>query len=518
MHSSFPSRIAAPAVYALAVSTPFLIPEATAQIATRLGEANPVTASSDPENYVRFGAFHYFTATGNGGQRAIFRTAGTETSTVVAISSVGAPASLSAGDTKLYFAGDATSGTGRSLFVSDGTQTGTIELGPTTAMTDTVAVGDRLVAIDGRRPLPTRDILVSDGTPAGTASVPVGGPELLLTSAPRLARGEDTNGNPVAFVLTRTPFPGNSTLEVFVSDGTVSGTTSIAVSPPAPLVGAVRAFVPFAPGRVLALQSEGSSSVRVLLLDQATGSFTTIGTRSSPGAGPIQSVPFDGRVVFAPQDAEMFAADANGVATLFLEGQFLGMDNRLLGVLGGSLWATSRRSDGLRLIRLDPSSNSFTDVAGLPEGSPVGTANTLGDAFFVPFAPMGDDEDIRASLLRIETPSGLTTELATGPASALVGDLARINGRIVFRGFDDLGSEPWVTDGTIAGTRLLVDLRDEPSLETTRADSALFTSVGGRTAFPLVAGPRHDPSGDDQRYGCGHSASRSPLLHGSHGC
>ncbi|MDP9193332.1 MAG: hypothetical protein M3P06_16675 [Acidobacteriota bacterium] len=77
-----------------------------------------------------------------------------------------------------------------------------------------------------------------------------------------------------------------------------------------------------------------------------------------------------------------------------------------------------------------------------------------------------------------------TTEVATFASSSSQGcvTMAALDGRIYFRGFDTAhGAEPWVTDGTSAGTHLLVDLypgtKGSDPRELTTAGSHLFFSA-----------------------------------------
>jgi ELWxxDGT repeat protein len=488
MHWNAKASIAPTSSLALALALLAPSQDLVAQSATPLGQSGtPPTANSDPSEFLEFGPFRYFLATDDGGNRAVFRTAGTVFSTGMAISPTTARAveSLSAGATKLYFAADSTGGPGRSLFVSTGTDAGTLELAPAPEEVSTTTVGDRLVAVEGQA-APSRNVIVSDGTVAGTTSIAFGStPPIAFTSAiPRLVRGEDMSGNEAAFILaTGQTFPSR-TIEAFVSDGTVAGTTAIAVSPPTTSIYLIRAIVPFAPGRVLVVAAEPGRPTRVLVIDQAAGTFASVGTL--PLAVNIAEIPaavFDGRVVLFPFDGSVFAADGAGVVQPTLAGQPLGNSSSLLGVLGGSLWATTETPGGLRLVRLDPGSNSFVDVAGLTTQPSVGPGSALGSSFVVPVRGADSSSPFRQNrLVRIDVPSGQVTELATAPTNARVGDSAVVNGRVLFRGFDDRGIEPWLSDGTVAGTHILADLRTAPDFSTT-PQTAGFVPFGNRTVF-----------------------------------
>lgn len=74
--------------------------------------------------------------------------------------------------------------------------------------------------------------------------------------------------------------------------------------------------------------------------------------------------------------------------------------------------------------------------------------------------------------------------LTTYPASIAVRALVPFGERVLFNVGDDAGDEPWVTDGTDAGTRRLGDL----SPGSTSSSPAAFTVLGTRAIFTATAG------------------------------
>jgi ELWxxDGT repeat protein len=460
-----------------------------AQSATRLEAADPTTANSFPRDFVGLGPFQYFLATTNGGQREVFRTAGTPASTVLAIPFAAAPAPdrMLAGSSLLYFtAVDTTSPTGRSLFASSGTAATTRALIPAPPGFDAVTVGDRLVAVDSLNIL-AREIITSDGTPAGSTTTSFGAASPsgvgLIGDGPRVVVGDDTAGNRRAFVFLTGAQPGVRSIECFVSDGTPAGTTSLAMAPATQQPSQIRAIVPFGPGQVLVVANEGATP-RVLVVDQASATFNSVGSLPVPSAqGPIPASAFAGRVVLST-GAGLFAADPSGITQLTFAGAPVPATVRLFGNLAGSLWGAVPDANGNRLIRLDPGSDAFVDVAALPAGSFESYAQVLGATFVTPFVAADSPGLARATLLRIDVATGQTTALASIPtlATRQGADSAVVNGRVLFPGFDERGVEPWTTDGTPGGTAILADLRTEPDFGTT-IRSPSFTAFGSRTAF-----------------------------------
>jgi ELWxxDGT repeat protein len=171
---------------------------ASAQTATRLvdiGSSVGPVVDSKPTDFVQFGPFVYFAAEDPIAGVELWRTGGTPASTTLVADVVpdprgSFPRSLTVAGDRLFFVATDANGTTASLYVSDGTADGTqavFVIGQLLAFVPTaelVAIGDRVLGVT--RPS-GQQILLSDGTPAGTSFLPFAGPVGRLRREPRRA-------------------------------------------------------------------------------------------------------------------------------------------------------------------------------------------------------------------------------------------------------------------------------------------------------------------------------------------
>ena len=148
------------------------------------------------------------------------------------------------------------------------------------------------------------------------------------------------------------------------------------------------------------------------------------------------------------------------------------------GVHGPEPWVTDGTTEGTRLLRdIDPG-------AGRLGGSLIADYTALGDgrAVFGAFNGANGTEP----WITDGTPEGtrLVLDVNPGTGDSFPGHFAALGGgRAVFGAMDPVnGQEPWVTDGTAEGTRLLRDVQPGPG----GGSSVSFAALGGGRALFLA--------------------------------
>jgi ELWxxDGT repeat protein len=352
------------------------------------------------------------------------------------------PLSLLSVGTTLYFSADDGT-TGREPWKSDGTGAGTAPLADLCpGAADSLwydapgpwsqrvygAVGDRLVISTADTFSCPQGVWVSDGTSAGTEQVPgLGGVVLFPDPAPDGA------------LLLSAPNAA-SDVELWRTDGTIAGTWQVADINPA------GSSAPRALGRagdaVYFSASDGVTGAELWRTD-GTPEGTALVRDIQPGSGSgiwLNYLPAGVGLC----DDFFFVADD--------------------GVHGRELWVTDGTEEGTQLTRdINP-----------------GPADFVKELFSLAFPTAFDDrvltlafDDARGWALWRSDGTAVGTELIRDPdtqassapttlyGTILVGwptPKAGTEHGVVWRALDDdHGVEPWVSDGTLAGTRMLVD-------------------------------------------------------------
>jgi ELWxxDGT repeat protein len=416
-----------------------------------------------PESLVEFRGRLYFAANLEDGRRGLWKSSGSEAGTVPVkeypafpgASSSGALSELTPLGSRLFFVvGDEAHG--RELWVSDGSTGGTRlvkDLTPGSGDShpyNLTATRRGLLFfryVPGTPPLPDRtELWKSDGTEAGTVRVKDLGPESSLLFSQALL------GDVLFFVLSD---PDHGT-ELWKTDGTEAGTVL------------VKDIVP------------GPDSAYPFHLRAVGRHVFFTGTEPSHGT-------------------EVWRTDGTEAGTVLAADLRPGPDSGnpgLLGVIGSCLYlTTSEPSDQLmRLYRLKVDEAGGVGVrhvatlpnpyADQPDAEPFITTFTVaGRKLFFALGISSSGPAPRDTQLWVTDGTRSGTKLLHRPLSLsdeFGSQLYALDDRVLFSGAEGLSNlEPWISDGTVRGTRRLRDIAPGASSSFPRD----FTRAGSRVFF-----------------------------------
>ncbi len=419
----------------------------------------PFTRSSNPSDALDFFGTTLFVANDGIVGSELWRSDGTEAGTVLVRDvRAGLPSSQLrwlgiAGAWAFFSAND---GTGRQLWRTDGTTAGTSRVGNVEPVSRyTAAVGDVLYFV-GRTAAAGTEVWRTDGSTAGTAMVAD------LTPGPASSASLMLEGVGGLAYFRRTMQGGRT--ELWRTDGTVGGT--IAVHP-------IAAWAPHRAyrGELFFTGPFGNAGIELL---RTSGTTASLVADISPGSG--DSYPDHLTVV---GDTLFFQASVPGI--------------------------------GFELFKTDSTAAGTTLVADTVPGSTSGDPRQLvpwgrDELLFEQPIVNGFGQESGARLWRSDgTAAGtapLTSPFTTGGYLGLffpaIAELtAAGQRRAYFVGFDSAtGSELWQTDGTPAGTSLVVDIApglasSTPSGLTLSSGRLLFAvddGISGRELFAVDPG------------------------------
>lgn len=368
------------------------------------------------------------------------------------------------------FTGDTTSAAGGApLYVSDGTAAGTTMVG---VFQNFGIISSYTLLSPGLAVFANvSNLWVTDGTSAGTVLIK--------------ARFADTSGaNGLAPLGNGKAVFYGPDRTFWVTDGTAGGTVSLgASSGGAASQPAISSFRTMGDGRTL-FDGVGSDGYQLWVTDGTAAGTKELKDLSAGGSAPSQITPVGhGRFVFTAYTdtfgIELYVTDGTAAGTVLLKdinpgffgsqpnsGNFTSLGNGLVvfgadnGSAGLEPWVTDGTAAGTRLIAdlaagpgdsLSPpvSGSSLYGFTALGDGRAVFAANDGGGiGVWVTDGSAGGTSMLR----RVAAPGASGSPTVYGFASAGPG-------RVIFTMNDGLtGFEPWITDGTAAGTVLLKDI------------------------------------------------------------
>jgi ELWxxDGT repeat protein len=376
------------------------------------------------------------------------------------------------GDGRMLFAAS-TAATSTELWVSDGTEAGTLlirDIYPgavSSALNNFRAIGDGRVLFSAYDANLDAALWVSDGTSVGTQKLidfyPGPFTSFISIPGPRTSPGRSTTFlEPQGFTqLGDGRFVFGAGVEgfqtkLFVTDGTVAGTTAIDVIPPtlSPTVGNLDLFAQLGAGRAVFRANSGDGLEPWVTDGTASGTFLL--SDILPGGSSYPNG---------------FTALGNGRAIFFATGP--GNDP----VFGtGALWATDGTVAGtVRISDIRPGLPDY--IARLGDGRVVFAANDTANGL-EPFVTDGTAEGTR-----------LIRDIRPGPNWSDPKWFASLDdGRVIFQADDGVTGryELWVTDGTANGTVLLGDLDPRPFFGS--SPNSFYRLGDGRTVFNATVG------------------------------
>ena len=390
---------------------------------------------------------------------------------------------------------------GQALWITDGTAAGTRELAPTTtSYPDAVQLSGGLRVFQSSDADHGYEIWVSDGTAAGTSLLKDINPGTVHS----YATGFFAMDNGSALFLAD---DGTNGFELWVTDGTSAGTALLKDINVGAASGYADGFVALDSGDVVFTATDASHGNELWITD-GTAAGTSLLKDINPGAA--NSYPFGmvaiggGQLLFSADDGtngfELWVTDGTTAGTALLKdinpgsagsgaNSFTALGNgSALFVAndpshGNEFWVTDGTSAGTILLK---------DIApGVGNGATGGIA-ALGGGRAVLVASGTDPEATGSELWVTDgTTAGtsLLMDIRAGSLSSYVDNLASLgNGKVVFTALDDShGRELWVTDGNVAGTGRLKDIYAGPS------GSQIYevTSLGNGTAVFRASDDAH---------------------------
>jgi len=460
-----------------------------------------IEGNSPEPNFLASGTGAYFVTIDGTGTSAVWFTDGSSSGTrqVAAFTAnTTAPASLKAmlGNTLIFSAYDAN--TVQQMYATDGTSEGTRVLTALTGQSGGVAEGFVLagnkfyfVTLGG---LSGGQIWVSDGTAANTHAVtnglsslgtsPTYNPvsfqligNLVLFASSGLLWTIDTptdtigavtigNGPPgfgppsvlgsskllnmggfVLFLGNGSIFP--SSIELWRSDGTTAGTSKVADVVAAPSFNANQFPVFEKVGnRVIFVADDGLNGPQLWGSDGTPGNTVRLTNATQPANSPFQiSSPL------AVIGNTAYVAISDGASTTT-----------------SSIWQTDGTAVGTRLVgglpSVDLGETGVTQVVGDATKVFFGIVDTFGSTTLYDFAPATNSSTLLKAALQFFSGD----------------EFAYTNGRLFFSHNDPtIGAEPWVSDGTAAGTHLIEDIYPQSADSGSTPDE--FVQFSGRLVF-----------------------------------
>jgi ELWxxDGT repeat protein len=506
--------------------------------------STPAPLSSEPRALGRLGSVELFQATlaiPEMPRTALVKSDGTAAGTVTLKVFQGkGPQRVTVIGARAFFVAEETA-TGNQVWVTDGTADGTRQItrfAQPTTNPPTPSPTPFLLAAFGNDLLFARDsgsglvLYRTDGTPTGTVDL---GPIVPTSGAP-VKFDVVTVGNRIYFISL-----ANNIGELWVSDGTKAGTQKIPTTstPNIRELRAVNGGVVFTSNAGLARVDPGTNAITILNV------FPSVATPGTPGSSTL--VEMNGYLYFAgtqsaPNDLELWRSDGTPGGTTLVKNinasassfqypmtDVVKVGDRVIFAAndggGDRLWSSDGTDAGTTAIYNSGVQFSFglgdailpaietvraryisayigsTSVTIMTDGTAAGTmlmaptiagdranlVDATGDANadYQLFATQNQTTGATATYAFKFTPPNQYSTVRTSPDAFGITSFVLIGDRLIFDAWDDIaGQELWVSDS--AGTRQLVDLT--PNAYTGHSNAQWLTDWNGKLAFSAEDG------------------------------
>ncbi|WP_369408267.1 beta strand repeat-containing protein [Reyranella humidisoli] len=404
------------------------------------------------------------------------------------------PRGFAASGGEALFAADGAAGL--AVWITDGTAAGTRELAATTQSYPSGAeVDGGLRVFAGGDADHGGELWVTDGTAAGTGLLK----DIYTGTTSSYASGFFALGNGSVLFSAN---DGTSGSELWVTDGTADGTVLLKDINPGAGNGYAYGFTALGDGRAVFSATDPTNGNELWVTD-GTAAGTTLLKDINPGTG--YGAPFGfvsiggGLLVFSANDGsgyELWVTDGTAGGTSQLKDINTGTDSSYPSFVtslgnglalfsaqdashGNEFWVTDGTAVGTSLLKdIAPGVNSGAGngIAALGDGRAVLVASGTDPASTGPELWVTDGTTAGTSLL---------LDIRAGSVGSYPANLVTLGtGTVVFTAFDDThGQELWVTDGTVAGTSLLKDINVGGDGSTITGVTALGNGTAVFSAF-----------------------------------
>jgi ELWxxDGT repeat protein len=406
----------------------------------------------------------------------------------------------------LYTSGDLSSD-GFELARTDGTVAGTYELkdinpGPPGSTPQLLADVGGTIFFNAYDVVHGSELWKTDGTTAGTV--------LVKDIAPGVANSGGTGAAlTVGGTLYFTANDGTNGTELWKSDGTTAGTVMVADINPGPGSSSPHAFVDLG-GTLFFLADDGThfdelwrsdgTAAGTMLVKDIGQPFGICGQISCYGT--VLHV-LGGELVFFANDGtdgyEVWSSDGTAAGTMLVKDINPGAASSVvgdfaIGVPGVLLFGATDGTSGVELWRTDGTTAGTSMVKDINPGAgdsePICFAAIGGSVFF----PANDGTHGNELWITDGTAIGtmLVEDINPGsgdgvPLNPFCADATDIGGKLLFAADDGVhGQEPWISDGTSAGTLLLQDVRPGSAGGWNNLDGTISGLAGGSRALFLA--------------------------------
>ncbi|MGM0621072.1 MAG: ELWxxDGT repeat protein [Bacteroidota bacterium] len=373
------------------------------------------------------------------------------------------------GDKLIFVAND---GTGGKIWKSDGTPEGTVIIKDVAVGMDGFLNVDSILYFEGDDDINGRELWRTDGTTEGTFLVKDIYPGSKDSHPSYL---KELNG---LVYFAATEFYNN---ELWKSDGTVEGTKQVKDIFPGPK-GSNPGFLENLNDQFLLFAADDSIHGKELWITDGTTGGTTLLKDIAPGSAgsvPYHMKAFGDRIYFKARNAdygnELWKTDGTEAGTMLVKdicpGEGYGFEiafsyNEFTAFNGKMFFAASNGSSGAEPWISDGTAEGtfmLRDIAtNQKHGNPERLADMNGSLYFSAVDSTDEEYGYR-SLYNTDGSNSGTINLMKLFGSGDVKGMAPLGSKVIFSCvFNDLGTEPGVSDGTPEGTHLLKDVDPGP--------------------------------------------------------